>query len=158
MTANDDRDVLQARVTELYALISGPGDQPRDWLREAELFMPQAHMIRTVVGEDGIARAEIIAATDYPANFERKMGGRDFYEVEVHNRIEVFGNIAHVFSTYEAFEDEARTRFLKRGINSIQFYRVDGDWKIAGMVWDDEREGLTMPDRYRASGVQVAGE
>lgn len=154
----NDQKALKALVKELYALVSGPGDQARDWVREAELFMPRAHMIRTVVDEDGVARPETIAARDYPANFERKMGGRDFYEVEVHNVIEIFGNIAHVFSTYEAFEDEARTRFLKRGINSIQCYRVDGDWKIAGMVWDDEREGLTMPDRYRAPGGQHAGE
>ena len=145
----DDSEAIQALVTELYALVSGPGDQPRDWAREAELFMPQAHMIRTVVDDDGVARPELIRAADYPANFERKMGGRDFFELEVHNLIEVFGNIAHVFSTYEAFEDAERTRFLKRGINSIQLYRVDGSWAIANMVWDDERPGLALPSRYR---------
>jgi hypothetical protein len=154
----NDLDSIRALVRELYAIVSGPGNRPRDWAREAELFLPQAHMIRTVVDEDGVARPEIIPARDYPANFERKMSGRDFYEGEVHRVIEVFGNIAHVFSTYEAFEDEARTRFLKRGINSIQLYRVDGQWRIANMVWDDEREGLRMPDRYRASGVQGGGE
>ena len=60
----------------------------------------------------------------------------------------MFGNIAHAFSTYEAYEDAGRTRFLKRGINSIQLYRVDGEWKIAAMVWDDERPGLAVGPRY----------
>lgn len=146
--AATDHEAIRALITELYAIVSGPGDQPRDWAREADLFMPQAHMIRTVVDEQGVARPEVIRAADYPANFEAKMGGRDFFEVEVHSIIEVFGNVAHSFSTYEAFEDAARTRFLKRGINSIQLYKIDGAWKIASMVWDDERTGQDLPSRY----------
>lgn len=145
----NERDRIEALVTELYAIVSGPGDQPRDWAREAELFMPQAHMVRTVVGDDGVARPEVIRAADYPENFERKMGGRDFYEIQVHSVVEIFGHIAHSFSTYEAFEDAERTRFLKRGINSIQLYKMDGEWKIAGMVWDDERAGQAIDARYR---------
>lgn len=144
----DDREAIRALVTELYALVSGPGGEPRDWAREAELFLPQAHMIRTVVDADGVPRPEIMRAADYPANFENLMGGRDFYEVEVHTVIERFGHIAHAFSTYEAFEDAERTRFLKRGINSIQFYRLDGTWRIASMVWDDERSGQPIDARY----------
>lgn len=145
----EDHDAIQALVTELYALVSGPGGEPRDWAREAELFLPQAHMIRTVVDAGGVARPEIMRAADYPANFENLMGGRDFYEVEVHNVIERFGRIAHVFSTYEAYEDAERTRFLKRGINSIQLYKLDDEWRIANMVWDDERAGEAMDARYR---------
>lgn len=144
---------IQVLITELYALVSGPGDQARDWRREAELFMPQAHMIRTVLGADGQPRPEIMRAADYSDNFQRKMGGRDFYEIEVHNIIEQFGQIAHAFSTYEAYEDAARSRFLKRGINSIQLCKVDGEWKIANMVWDDERPGLSMNARYRGPGA-----
>lgn len=143
-----DREKVQALITELYALVSGPGDKQRDWAREAELFMCQAHMIRTNVDSAGNASPEIMRAADYAENFERKMAGRDFYEVEVNNLIEVFGNIAHAFSTYEAYEDAERTRFLKRGINSIQLYRQDGIWRIAGMVWDDERPGVTVEPRY----------
>lgn len=143
-----DKEQIQALISELYALVSGPGDKQRDWAREAELFMPQAHMIRTIVDKAGRTAPEIIRAADYAENFERKMGGRDFFELEVHNIIEVFGNIAHAFSTYEAYEDAEGTRFLKRGINSIQFYRVDGEWKIAGMVWDDERPGLSIGSGY----------
>ena len=144
-----DAESIRTLVKELYSLVSGPGEQARDWKREAELFMPQAHMIRTVVGDGGQPKPEIIPASEYPRNFEAKMAGRDFFEVEVHCIVEVFGNIAHAFSTYEAYADEAQTRFLKRGINSIQFYKVEGEWKIAGMVWDDERPGLEIDNRYR---------
>lgn len=147
----NDREAIHALVTELYALVSGPGERKRDWRREAELFLPGARMIRTVVDGDGVARPEFISAAVYPENFERKMEGRDFFEFGINNIIEQFGQIAHVFSSYEAWEDAAQTKFIKRGINSIQLYRIDGQWRIAGMVWDDERPGLVMDERYRGA-------
>ena len=143
---------IRALVTELYALVSGPGDQPRDWARQQALFMPDARLIRTVLDGEGRPQAERIAIADYGANFERKLGGRAFYEVEIHAIVEQFGRIAHVFSSYEAFADAACAQFLKRGINSIQLYHEDGRWRITSMVWDDERPGLQMPSRYRGQG------
>jgi hypothetical protein len=139
---------IQALITELYAIISGPvGHQP-DWKREAELFMPYAHMIRTSVDEHGSPQATVMRAADYSENFEKIMAGQAFFEVEVQNIIEVFGNIAHAFSTYEAWRDAGRTDFIKRGINSIQFYNDGSCWRIVNMIWDDERPGQQMAARY----------
>lgn len=145
MTAEDQ---IQALITELYAIISGPAGHQPDWKRQTALFMPYAHMIRTSVNEHGDPRATVIRATDYPENFEKIMAGRAFFEVEVQNIIEVFGNIAHAFSTYEAWRDEDRTEFIKRGINSIQFYNDGATWRIVNMIWDDERPGLQMAAKY----------
>jgi hypothetical protein len=139
---------IQALIAEMYSIISGPAGHQRDWKREAELFMPYAHMIRTSVDEHGNPQATVMRAADYPANFESIMAGRAFFEVEVQNIIEVFGNIAHAFSTYEAWRDADRTDFIKRGINSIQFYNDGTTWRIVNMIWDDERPGLRMGARY----------
>lgn len=139
---------IQALITELYSIISGPAGHQPDWKRKAELFMPFAHMIRTFVDEHGDSQATVIRAADYPENFEKIMDGRAFFEVEVQNIIEVFGNIAHAFSTYEAWRDVDRTDFIKRGINSIQFYHDGATWRIVNMIWDDERPGLKMAAKY----------
>ena len=141
---------IQALITEMYSIISGPAGHQRDWKREAELFMPYAHMIRTSVDEHGTPQVNVMRAADYPENFENLMAGRAFFEVEVQNIIEVFGNIAHAFSTYEAWRDAGRTDFIKRGINSIQFYNDGTAWRIVNMIWDDERPGLRMAARYFA--------
>lgn len=50
---------------------------------------------------------------------------------------------AHAFSTYEAWGDADKTVFLKRGINSIQFFFDGANWKVVSMIWDDERPGLS---------------
>jgi hypothetical protein len=32
-------------------------------------------------------------------------------------------------------------------MNTIQFVRKDGDWKMSALAWDDEREGVDIPAR-----------
>ncbi|HMB38609.1 MAG TPA: hypothetical protein VKO85_05985 [Wenzhouxiangellaceae bacterium] len=71
--------------------------------------MSEIEQIRSLITE---RYALVSAAGDYVDNFERKMAWRDFYQVEVHNIIEVFGCIGHAFSTYEAQEEAPHNRFL----------------------------------------------
>ena len=142
------KNKIQSVITELYAIISGPAGHKPDWTREAELFLPNATMMRTSVDSEGIPQATILSVCDYPENFERLIAGRAFYEVEVHNIIDVFGNIAQAFSTYEAWGDAGKTVFLKRGINSIQFFFDGLNWKVVSMIWDDERPGLSVDGKY----------
>lgn len=61
-----------------------------------------------------------------------------FSEQEVSSKTEVFGKIAHRFSTYEARFDVSSVAPFAVGVNSIQFIKVDGDWLVTSMVWDDE--------------------
>ncbi|WP_102794938.1 hypothetical protein [Bowmanella denitrificans] len=142
---------IQALLTELYQLISGPAGYQRNWQRQQQLFMPYAKMIRTTADEQGHPQAMVMAIEDYPANVTQLLAGRAFFEVEIHNIVETFGNIAHAFSSYEAWEDKEKTVFIKRGINSIQLFNTGSGWKIVNMLWDDERPGLSMPDKYKAA-------
>ena len=69
------------------------------------------------------------------------------------NRVEQFGNIAHVFSTYESrHEKDAATR-SRAGINSIQLVKLGDRWWIASIMWDAERPGVTIPDKYLGAGT-----
>lgn len=144
----DHDTAIGALLDELYAQISGPAGHRRDWSRQTATFLPTARMMRTGVDAEGRPQALLIEVADYPANFEQKIGDAPFFEVEIHRVIQRFGNIAQVFSTYEAWRDAEHTDFIKRGINSIQLYN-DGDrWRVANMIWDDERPGLTIDPAY----------
>jgi len=144
-----ERDSIQALIDELYALISGPGEKPRDWARQRQLFMPGTRMIRTRIDGQGQPQPEILQLEDYGENYEQLMGGRDFHEIEIRNTIQIFGRVAQVFSVYEAFSDAEHQQRLKRGVNVIQLYRFDAGWKITAMAWDDERPGLRV-DEFNA--------
>lgn len=144
----DHEAAIGALMQALYAQVSGPAGHRRDWSQQAELFMPFARMVRTGVDEAGRPWALVMEVADYPANFEQKIAGAPFFEVEIHRVVQRFGNIAQVFSTYEAWRDAAQTDFIKRGINSIQLYNDGQRWRVANMIWDDERPGLRIDPAF----------
>ncbi len=73
-----------------------------------------------------------------------------FREKEVSCEIEIFGNIAHCFSTYESgYILAGREDYInKKGINSIQLIKVAGKWKIVSIIWNEENEDLKIPKKY----------
>ena len=143
MTVSDARDRAEigAVVDEMYAMISGPSG-PRDWSRQAKCFHPEARQIRTWIDADGRAACTIMGLDDYARDTALFFAGNDFYEVETARRIDLFGNIAQVWSAYEArgAPDDAEPE--RRGINSIQLFKdPDAGWRIVAMIWDNERAG-----------------
>ncbi len=58
----------------------------------------------------------------------------------------MFGNIAHVWSAYEARRSPDDAEPERRGINSMQLFRdADAGWRIVAMIWGNERPGLAVP-------------
>ena len=143
--AERDRAEIGAAVDEMYAMISGPKG-PRDWSRQAHCFHPEARQIRTWPGEAGRPACKIMSPADYARDTTPFFAANDFFEVEIARRIDLFGNIAHVWSAYEARHALADAEPERRGINSIQLFRdPDQGWRIISMIWDNERDGVTLP-------------
>jgi hypothetical protein len=142
----DDETAIGAAVDEMYAMISGPRG-PRDWSRQANCFHPEARQIRTWIGAGGRAECRIMGLDDYARDTTPFFGENDFYEVEIARRIDLFGNIAQVWSAYEARTALGDAAPERRGINSIQLFKdPDLGWRIMAMLWDNEREGVTLPE------------
>jgi hypothetical protein len=141
-----DRAEIAAAVTEMYAMISGPKG-PRDWSRQANCFHPEARQIRTSLDADGRPQCKIMRLDEYSSDTAPFFAEHDFYEIEIGRRIDLFGNIAHVWSAYEARAALGDAGPERRGINSIQLFRdPDHGWRIMAMIWDNEREGLEVPE------------
>ncbi|MBL4791669.1 MAG: hypothetical protein JKY97_01700, partial [Citromicrobium sp.] len=92
---------IEAAIRECYAMISGPAG-PRDWSRQDAIFHPDCRQMRTGVDADGMPWMETFTPEEYRANADALLSRMDFYEVELVNRIEVFGNMAQAWSSYEA--------------------------------------------------------
>jgi hypothetical protein len=90
---------------------------------------------------------EVFDADGYAASRGPILERAPFWETEIARRVERFGNIAHVWSTYESRRSPDEAPFM-RGINSIQLYH-DGDrWWVVAVLWDHEREGHPLPAAY----------
>src|ERR1700722_5651197 len=140
-----DGDSIDSAVNACYDVISGPAGS-RDWARFRSLFAEGARLIPIRQTAQG-SLPSVMTPEDYEkragANFEKAA----FYESEVARRVETFGDIAHVFSTYESRRAPGEKPFA-RGINSFQFVRDAKGWKVITILWDSEREGNPMPEKY----------
>ena len=139
-----DEQQIGAVVDEMYAMISGPAG-PRDWSRQANCFHPDARQVRTWVEPGGRAAMKMMGLADYARDTTPYFAENDFYEVETGRRVDLFGNIAHAWSLYEARRAPDDDEPERRGINSIQLFKdPDRGWRIVAMIWDNEREGVTI--------------
>jgi hypothetical protein len=135
-----DEEQIGAAIDEMYAMISGPAG-PRDWSRQANCFLPEALQVRTWVDGDGRAQKKVMGLDEYSRDTQPFFDANDFYEVETARRVDVFGNMAHVWSNYEARRSPDDSDVERRGINSIQLFRdAARGWRIIHMIWDNERK------------------
>lgn len=135
-------------LLKLYELISGPADQERPWDEIQSLFLPKARLRMEVVEEDGVARSVEWSVEEFAREAAEHYRSEGFWEREIARRTERFGNIAHIFSTYESRAGDPRSPPVARGINSVQVVRREGRWRIASIVFQVERPTTPIPDRY----------
>ncbi|OAO04522.1 hypothetical protein [Parasphingorhabdus sp.] len=138
----------------LYDCISGPpGGQ--DWERDREIYHPRALITRTRI-EDGKPVAYTFSYDEFVEATIPLLAGRSFYEIEIGRKTDIFGQIAHVFSTYVARETPDHPDVQFRGVNMVHLWNdhvaesgePNGRWWIMGMIWDNEREGLKLPEQW----------
>lgn len=134
-----DEQAIGAVIDEMYDMISGPAGQ-RDWSRQANCFLPEARQVRTFVDSEGRPAMLAMGLDEYRENVTPFFAENPFYEVETSRRIDLFGNIVHVWSSYEARTSPEAEDVERRGINSIQLFRYpEMGWRIVAMIWDNAR-------------------
>lgn len=142
----EDVKSIDAIVAALYDVISGPPG-PRDWDRLKSLLLPEARFMPIGHRPDGQDVYRTIDVEGYIQRSGPMFLKEGFFETGVANAVEQFGNIAHVFSTYEAHHEKGGQPFI-RGINSIQLVKLGDRWWVASIMWDTERQGVTIPEKY----------
>jgi hypothetical protein len=142
---------IDAIITAAYDGISGPAGKKRDWDRERSLFIPGARLIPTAKGagqRDVDLAPQMLDVEAFIARVEPFFAKTGFYEKEIARRTEQFGNIAHVWSTYESrYEPDDPEPFM-RGINSIQLFYHDVRWWIVTIYWQQESLKNRIQNKY----------
>jgi hypothetical protein len=70
-----------------------------------------------------------------------------FSEKEISRKVENFGGIYHVWSTYES-RNNPTGPIIERGINSVELYYDGTRFWILGWFFDGERKGNPIPKKY----------
>jgi hypothetical protein len=139
---------LDAIIATLYDVISGPAGQKRDWERFNSLFITGARLIPTGKAQDGTVRHRVMTPAEYQATSGAALEQNGFFEKEIYRVAETYGNITHMFSTYESRRTAADAQPFARGINSIQALNDGKRWWIVSIFWDSERADNPIPAKY----------
>ena len=145
-----DAASVDAIVAALYEVISGPAGAPRDWDRMRALFAPEGKMAAVGARPDGSFGLRSMSVDDYIARNAKHFATDGFFETELARTSDAFGQLVHVFSTYEARKAPGAAPFM-RGINSIQLYNDGARWWIVSLLWRAEDAKLILPQRYLKS-------
>jgi hypothetical protein len=133
-----------ALIAALYAVISGPAGQARDWDRFRSLFWPGATLTGTGVGPDGTPRARLMSVEDYITRNGPVLTERGFFETETGRRSERLGPVTALLSGYESRATPDAAPF-DRGVNAIHLFHDGRRWWIVAVTWASIPPGAPAP-------------
>jgi hypothetical protein len=143
----EDVATIDGVINAFYEVISEPAGQPRQWARDRSLYIPDVRFVSIEKRKDGTTEAKPISHQEFVDRSDASLVKHGFYESEIHRETQQFGQIAHVFSTYES-RIKPDGPVIARGINSLELFNDGKRWWVLSVQWDEERVGLKIPERW----------
>lgn len=149
----DPADVasIDSIIKAVYDVISGDAGQKRDWERFRSLFHNDARLIPSGKNKEGVVGARALSPDDYITRASANMEKDGFFEREIARQVDVYGNIAQIFSTYESFHKKDEKTPFVRGINSFQLLNDGKRWWVITIYWQGETPENPIPQKYLKS-------
>lgn len=149
----DSQDVasVDAILGALYQVISGDSGVARNWDRFRSLLAPGARLIPIVRRPDGTFATRVLTPEEYIQTSGPFLVNNGFHEREIAHRSERYGQLVHVFSTYESRRRATDPTPFMRGINSIQLFHDGRRWWVMTIMWRGESPDLQLTPRYLES-------
>lgn len=126
-------DQLTSRFFDLFTNTNGISPK----VHEVEkLFIPDGIIINNTTGVP-----EVYSLKEFITPREEMLTNgtlTDFSEWEVSNQTEIYGNVAQRFCLYSKSGVLKGQSFATTGVKTIQFVRVNREWKISSIAWSDE--------------------
>ncbi|HJQ66128.1 MAG TPA: hypothetical protein VJ816_07110 [Gemmatimonadales bacterium] len=146
----EDVGTLDGILKAFYEVISGPAGQPRQWSRDRSLYIPNVRFVSLSKDSAGTIHADVVDHQAYVDRTNDYFVRTGFFEQEIHRTTHRFGNVVHVFSTYD-MKQRADGPSIGRGINSVELFWDGARWWISAVQWDDERPDNPIPPEYLPS-------
>ncbi len=142
-----DVESVDAIIAAVYDVISGSAGEERDWDRMRSLFIPGARLIPTFRDSTGAWRHRVTSVDEWITGADRVLVQNGFFERELHRVAERYGNIVHLFSTYDSKRSPEAEPFA-RGINSFQLLYDGSRWWVVTIFWQGESQDHPIPAEY----------
>jgi hypothetical protein len=136
----------------VYDVISGDAGKVRDWDRFRSLFHKDARLIPSGKNQQtGVIGARVLTPEDYIQRSGPMLEKNGFHEREIARHVDMYGNIAQVFSTYASFHKADDKDPFMRGINSFQLLNDGKRWWVITIYWQAETPDNPIPKQFLKS-------
>ena len=139
----EDVGSIDGIVKAFYEVISGGVGVPRQWSRDKTLYIPDIRFVG-MSERGGRIVADVMNHQQYVEGSNDFFVKEGFVEKEIKRVTRKFGNMAHVFSSYE-FSTSGKNKMSGRGVNSIEMFFDGKRWWISSVTWDEERPNNPIP-------------
>ena len=126
-------------IAALNDAVTGPANKDSTCFRQ--ILLPQ---VRLIPVSTPTATPRLLTIDDW-ITAVAKHGDSIVTEKQIKYQSETYGNVAHLWSTYETGIDG---KPFTRGINSIQAVFDGQNWKIAEILWQVESPATPIPAQY----------
>lgn len=140
-----DVSSIDGIIKAFYETISGPAGQPRQWGRDRTLYVRDIRFYE-IGRQSGKTSVRRMTHDEYVNSTDASLVKDGFVEREISRTTNRYGNIAHVFSTYEW--QTADKKFTGRGINNISLMFDGKRWWITAVSWEGETNDNKIPAEF----------
>lgn len=143
----DEVGTLDGIIKAYYDVVTVKKGEKVSYQRDSCLHAPNASVGMARKGKDGKVTVKLITLKQYHDASDAYLEKDGFYEKEISRKVENFGAIYHVWSTYET-RNSADGPIIERGINSIELYFDGTRFWILSWVFDEESKENPIPKKY----------
>ena len=147
--SSDETTAIIKAVEDFFQAISAPAGGKLNRERLNSLFVPGGRIL-TAIPPKGTtpAQVRIMTPDEYADGSDRFTAKNGFFDHVLHNRVEKFGLMAHVYSAYESRNDLRDEKPMVRGVKSIDLLHSNGKWLLVQVFWDTESPDSPIPQEY----------
>ncbi|OKS86646.1 hypothetical protein [Mucilaginibacter polytrichastri] len=143
----DDVSTLTGIMKAYYATTSVKKGELASYERDSLLHFPGAMVGLAGVDKNGKPMMNTMTIKQFHEQEDTVMAKTGFNERQIYCKIEKFGNLYHVWSTYET-RYIANGPIIGRGIDSVQLFYDGTRFWILGWFDDVERKDKFLPKEY----------
>lgn len=143
----DNVGTLDGIIKAYYDVVTVKKGQMPSYERDSSLHVPAAMVGATGRNKEGHIIMHTMTLKRYHELSDAGLAKDGFDEHEISRKVEKFGAMYHVWSTYET-RNVAGGPIIGRGINSIELYYDGKRFWILGWFYDDERKDNPLPKEY----------
>lgn len=146
MRNHEAKAEIDTLAAAFLGLFSNRGGIRPNLARIHDLFVPQGMIIKNTGASPEIYSLQAFIEPRQVLLTDGTL--TDFAESEEWERTLIFGNIAQRTSVYMKSGRLRGEWFSARGLKLTHVVHTPQGWRMSAVIWDDEREGLTLPDSF----------